>query len=782
MKNLGAYFIEPETNIATHGFQLVSYLRRTFRVEKDVRKATLRMTACGLYKGYLNGMLVTDQVFMPGFTYYTKRLQYQTYEVTSLIQQGVNVIAVVLGDGWYRGKIGVGSKRYFYGEKTKLAAVLEVFFADGSQQTLTTDESWKAIQYGPLRKSDWKDGEIYDARLELSGWQEAGYDDRAWHAVVPASYPGDLVLSEGEPILEHERFTPEIIITPDGSTVLDFKQNLFGYVTFSVTGKRSHTVKLTHGETLDEHGNFTLKNLRFELGPFQGQGLLQEISYTLKDGMQHYKPSFTAMGFRYVKLENWPEPVLPENFTAVAVYSDMDEIGHFACSDPAINRLVENTKWSQKSNFMDIPTDCPTRERAGWSGDIAAFCATGSYLMNTERFLAKWLKDLALQQRADGCVGSIIPSVGMPSFVDGSAGWADAAVIVPYTLYQFYGSRDVLCDQYDSMKKWLGFLENRAKKSRFLNRLRRNPYRDYIIDTGYHWGEWLEPGHVMALDAVRNFFFPDAEVATAYYGYVSKLMSDIAAILGKSTDAERYGALSENIKTAYRYTFTNDGLVQSRRQCRYVRPVALDLLPEADKVKNVARLNQMVIDNDYKIGTGFLTTPFILPVLTDYGYVETAYKMVENRERPGWLYEVDHGATTIWENWNGIDDKGVPTNSFNHYAFGAVTGWFFSRVAGITPLAAGFKRVQIKPVPGGSLTHADCRYQSASGLIISSWKRAGDDFSLSIEVPVETHIHLPDGAMYQVSPGQYGFSCGLDAVGQDDHGRSLVWRVPGQAG
>ncbi len=761
MQNIDDFFIEPEGRINKKEYQPASYLRKVFSVEKEISRAGLSITACGLYKGYLNGLPITDQVFMPGFTYYTKRVQYQTYDVTSLLRGGVNVIAVVLGDGWYRGKIGISSKRYFYGEKTKLAVVLDIFFTDGSQETITTDKTWKATQDGPIRKSDWKDGEIYDARQELLGWTDPDYDDSDWHTVFSASYigEGEVVTSEGEQILEHERLTPDVITTPDGSTVLDFKQNLFGYVEFSVTGKRGHEVKLTHGETLDEDGNFTLKNLSPELDIFSS--LRQEVAYTLKEGPQHYKPSFTAQGFRYVKLENWPEDVTPANFTAIAVYSDMDETGYFECSNPDINRLVENTKWSQKSNFMDIPTDCPTRERAGWSGDIAAFCATGSYLMNTYKFLAKWMEDLTLQQRGDGCVASIIPSVGMPSLVDGSAGWADAALIIPYTLYQFYGNAEILVEQYDSMKKWLKFLENRAKKSRLLNRVRRNPYREYVIDTGYHWGEWLEPGHVMALDAMKNWLAPDAEVATAYYAYSSRLLSEIAETLGKRDDAERYQALSENIKTAYRYTFTKDGLVDSRRQCRYVRPVALDLLPESDKVKNVERLNRRVIENGYKIGTGFLTTPFILSVLTDYGYVDTAYKLAENRERPGWLYEVDKGATTIWENWNGLDERGVPRDSFNHYAFGSVTGWFFSRVAGITPLEAGFKKIQIKPTPGGSLTYAKCRYKSAAGLIISSWQKQSHEFTLSINVPTEASVHMPDGTTHQVSKGDHTFTCRL---------------------
>jgi len=489
----------------------------------------------------------------------------------------------------------------------------------------------------------------------------------------------------------------------------------------------------------------------------------QEVHYTLKDGTQTYKPHFSAQGFRYVKLDNWPETVKSENFTSIAVYSAMNEIGHFTCSDPDINQLVKNSTWSQKGNFMDIPTDCPTRERAGWTGDISAFCQTGSYLMNTDKFLSKWLKDLALQQTEDGRVASIVPDVGMPSFMDGSAGWADAAITVPYNLYRMYGNKQVLYDQYDSMVSWVSFMQERAKKTRFRNRFKKNPYKDFVIDTGYHWGEWLEPGHVMGKDVVNNVLFgSDPEVATAYFAYSSGLLAEIADVLGKTEDAQKYKTLSEKIKEAYRYTFTKDGMVESKRHCRFVRPVALNMLPETEKKKIVAKLNQMVIDNEYKIGTGFLTTPFILGVLTDYGYAETAYKMVDNKQRPGWLYEVQNGATTIWENWNGIDEDRVPRDSFNHYTFGAVTGWFFSHVAGIQPLEPGFKKVRIQPYPGGNLSHVKCSYQSSAGLISSAWKIEGSELLLNIEVPTDTEVFMPDGTTHQVAKGKYEFKCSMN--------------------
>lgn len=760
MVSLEEYFIEPEKCINKKKFQPVSYLRRKFSLVKEISKAELNITALGLYKGYINGKAISDQIFMPGFTYYKKRVQYQTYDVTSLLKKGLNVISVMLGDGWYRGKIGIFSKRYFYGEKTKLSAVLNVNFVDGTTDTITTDNRWNATQNGPILKSDWKDGEVYDARRELIGWTELDYDDSNWHEIYQGVYNGAIDPSEGEKILEHERFTPEILKTPDGSTVLDFKQNLFGYVEFTVSGKSGHKVKLTHGEALDENGNFTLKNL-IANGLLGARGTFQEIKYILKDGIQTYKPNFTAHGFQYVKIENWPEEVKVENFTSIAIYSDMEQLGSFECSNPLVNQLVSNSRWSQKSNFMDIPTDCPQRERAGWTGDIACYSSTATYLMNVNKFLAKWLKDVALQQTEEGCIASIVPDVGLPSFADGAAGWADAVIIIPYVLYQAYGNEKILEDQYESMVKWMSFLEGRAKKTHSSRWLKKNPYKNYTIDYGFHWGEWQEPGRPMSTDAIKGFFKPDFEVATAYYAHSAYLMAKIAAILGKSEDAENYSTLFENVKKAYRYNYTSNGIVNSNRQCKYIRPVAFGLISEEEKIVNITKLNELIKENNYKIGTGFLTTPYVLQMLSDYNFVETAYNLLENTERPSWLYEVKKGATTIWENWNGIDDKGKPTDSFNHYLMGSVIGFLFSHVAGIRSLEPGYNKVSIKPLPGGSFKFVNCIYRSVTGLIESAWKIEGSKFILNVEVPVDAEIHLPDGTVYYVSKGKHVFSCTL---------------------
>lgn len=753
-------FIEPERRApAKRKFPPASYIRRSFYCKKDVRSAQLKITALGLHRTFINGNPVTKELFLPGWTYYPGRLQYHEFDVTGHIGKGENVIGSILGDGWYRGTVGFRSIRNHYGRKTSLSAVLRIEYLDGTMDYVVSDPSWKATQNGPLRKSDWQEGDIYDVRRELEGWNSPGFEDTDWHHVLRSRYEGKIVEFEGESNLEQEVFHPEVIRTPDGSTVLDFKQNMFGYIHFTVTGAAGHCARILHGEVLDAEGNFTTRNLILEESLLKHTRPFQEVRYILKDGQQTYKPIFSAQGFRYAKLIDWPEEVQPENFTGIAVYSDLKETGAFQCSHAGINQLVSNTHWSLKGNFMDIPTDCPSRERAGWTGDIQAFCETGSYLRNTYRFLSRWLKDLSVQQTENGCVASIVPDVGMPSFIDGSAGWGDAAVIVPYKLYKMYGDTRVLREQYDSMKAWVSFCENRAKKASLRSFFRRDPCSQYIVDTGYHWGEWLEPGHSMARDAIKNFFIADAEVATAYFAYSAKLLSRIATVLGKTDDAMRYRILFERIQEAYYQTFTEEGLVVSQRQCRYVRPLALGLLHPEDRKRNAEILNRMVIANDYRIGTGFLTTPHILSVLTDHGYTETAYRMAENEQKPGWLYPISKGATTIWENWNGVDEHGVPRDSMNHYTFGSITGWFFSRVAGIRPMRPGFRQVCIRPMPGGSLTHVDCMFESSYGTIRSQWRIDKGQFRLEVDVPVDARIFLPDGTVHQVQPGSYRYSC-----------------------
>ena len=723
-----------------------SVLSRSFTLEKQPAEGRLYITAHGLYRVLVNGRQVTDAVLLPGCTNYHDRLQVQSWDVGELLTAGDNEIQVTLGDGWFRGRVGVNGTRNVYGTRLALLAQLEVSATGGRSVACVTDEGWRASRDGPIRENDLKDGVRADARRALAQWHDVAVRDHGYDQLVGMDAP---------PVREHEQFTPEVLTTPDGSTVLDFGQNMAGYVSFSVAGERGHSVKLTHGETLDEHGNFTMKNLMLDLGG--AEPLRQEVHYTLAGGeREQFTPPFTFHGFRYVLLENWPEPVQPEHFAAHAIYSDLEQIGGFSCSNDLVNQLVHNALWSQKSNFVDIPTDCPQRERAGWTGDIQVFSRTGSYLMDTAAFLRKWLRDLAVQQREDGMVYNITPDAGMTSpilrLLEGSAGWGDAAVVVPWVLWKMYGDRSVLEDQWESMKAWVDYQAGRARKTHWVRWFKPNPYRRYTWDTKYHWGEWLEPDTPLrkaTAGIFRRIIFSEPEVATAYFAYSSGLLAEIAGELGRHEEADHYRELAENARNAYRYNFTRKGRIRSDRQCRYVRPVALDLLNDEEKQAAVSELAELVAENDYRIGTGFLTTPYICRTLTDWGHADAAYRMVEQTSIPGWLYPVTKDATTIWETWTGIDEHNVPSASLNHYTYGAVVSWFLDSVVGIRPHpgSPGFAHFVLTPTPDGGLTNAVGSYHSVRGLITSAWKREGGSIRFSFTIPANTtaQVILPCG-------------------------------------
>ncbi|EOR28224.1 alpha-L-rhamnosidase [Clostridium sartagoforme AAU1] len=745
-------WINPEKEIDSNIQYPASYLRKEFCLDKAVKKARLYITSCGVYEAWINGKRVGDQVLTPGATNYDKRLQYQTYDVTELIDLKQNVLGVILGDGWFRGRVGNYGWRNIYGTGLLLLAQLEIELLDGETITIVTDENWKTTKEGPIRLSDLQDGENYDARYDIEGWNKSNFKDAYWDKVNVGSYKYDILIgSNSVPIREKESFNPIILRTPDGNTVLDFGQNLSGYVKFRVSGKGGSTVTLVHGETLDQNGNFTIEHLNNTSRPKE-RPLKQEINYTLRGKeLEEFKPHFTVHGFRYVLVKNWTEEVKAENFEAVAIYSDMMETGEFECSNNMINKLVKNTLWSEKSNFIDVPTDCPQRERAGWTGDAQVFARTGSTLMNTATFFTKWMKDVAIQQHSNGMICNISPSVGVEKdkamkFVEGSAGWGDAAVIIPWTMWKVYGDKRILEEQWDSMKAWVDYEANCAKKTHWSRIFKKNPYRKYTWDTKFHWGEWAEPASkdFKGENVGKQVVFSVPEVATAYFAYSSGLLAECAEALGKKDEAERYRALSKNAKCAYIYNFTNNGDIGSSRQCLYVRPVALGLLPKEKMKPAIDKLSKLVEENNYNIGTGFLSTPFICKVLCDFGHIETAYKLVEQTSHPSWLYPITKGATTIWEHWDGVNEENVPRESLNHYSYGAIVGWFFQYVAGIDidEKSTGYKTFVIAPRPGGTLTSASAKYISLYGEIKSSWEINNNKFSMKVQIPPNTSAKI----------------------------------------
>ena len=629
-----ARWIDPELPHEKAERQPASVLRRAFTLE-ETENAVLYITCHGLYEARLNGRRVGDFVLAPGVGDYTKRLTVQAYAVSELLRKGENELTVTLGDGWYRGNNGIDGISCLYGEDLALLCQLEL---DG-KPVLCSDESWQASQEGPTRLNDLEKGEEYDARRERIA---------SWHGVTVRQFGyTNLAPTESVPILEQERFPGKLLTTPNGETVLDFGQNLAGYTELRLTAKAGQKITLWHGETLDENGNFTQKN--YDPGDRnKNGGIPQRLDYICKDGENVWKPRFSIFGFRYAKVETEID-LTDAAFTAVAVYSQMPQTGFFSCGNADVNQLFRNSLWSMRSNFCDIPTDCPTRERAGWTGDAGAFTPTAVYLMDCYPVLRKWLGECRLAQGTDGLVLNIAPkndAGGMISnMLQGSAGWGDACVLVPWALYQAYGRREILEENYDMMCRWLGYCEKRAGKTRPHNLL--NPYHKYLVDQGFHFGEWCQPD-VDNTDAMKKtMMFGAPEVATAYYFRSASLLSRIAGILGRPEDEKRFREIAENARLAYRRCCLKNGQIKSDRQCEYVRPIAFGLL-DGDEVQAAAdALNELVVKNGYHLNTGFLSTPDLCRVLAENGHANTAYMLLLQTDCPGWLYAVKKGATTI---------------------------------------------------------------------------------------------------------------------------------------
>ena len=713
-----------------------SYLRRVFTAPAG--SARLYITAMGLYAAWLNGVRVGDMVLAPGSFTGDKHLGVQTYDVTGLMRAGENELLIALGDGWHRSTSGVDGCRNLFGDTLGVLFQLEV---DG-RAVCVSDGAMQATQKGPIRQNDLQQGEVYDARLEgeLTGW----------HSVKTAANTLLLTGMNTVPIREQEAFPGRLFTAPNGETVVDFGQNQAGYVEMTLTAHAGQKVKLTCGETLDENGNFTQENFQDRARHSEG-GTAQLLELICKEGANHFKPSFTIMGFRYAKVETDAD-LSGAVFTAHAVYSDMAVTGEFTCGSSAVNQLVQNSIWSQKGNFCDIPTDCPTRERAGWTGDMGVFIDTGLTLMDCYPVVEKWLEECRLNQYPDGRMANIAPPNGRPSFMTPmlcmSAGWGDAAILVPFALYRRTGDRKILADNYEMMQKWYAFLLGRAQQT--TDEQQTGEYAKYTVLNGLDYGEWCEPG-VTPQQAMMN---PRKSVGTAYLAYSGRVLAQVADALGKAEDAARYRDIADKAKKAYRAAFTENGAIHSDRQCEYVRAIQFALLDEGESQAAADALNALVAQNGCHLNTGFLSTPFLCGVLARYGHVDTAYRLLLQPDAPGWLYAVSKGATTVWETWTGIDDAGCPHDSLNHYSYGAICGWLFGGVCGIR-LAGG--ALTIAPTPHKSLGHAKAVYRSPVGTIESGWRYDGDTVVYTFTIPANmtANVTLPDGRKLLLQPGTH---------------------------
>ena len=701
----------------------VDCFRKTFAAV-GVQKARLYITACGLYEARLNGARIGDVVLAPGITDYRKRVQYQTYDVTALVREGENELTVQLADGWYRGSTGAWGIRNQYGTVTKLLAQLELTRADGGVQTVCTDRSWDWSDDGPIRFADNKDGEVVDACRTPSYCHKARVTR---HPVVPTA-------SDNVPVTEHERLKAKRVITPAGKTVLDFGQNIAGYVAFSLEARAGQTIRLRFGELLDGEGEFTQKNIQLSRKNFTTP--LQQVCYTCREGWNEYRTTFAIFGFQYILVET-DVPFAAEDFTAIAIYSDLERTGWFESSNRLLNKFVENTVWSAKNNHADLPTDCPTRERHGWSGDAQIFCPTASFLFDYLPFAKKYLNDLYDWQKKNGCLPQIAPEGGTDFYMasmNGSVGWADAGVLMPYALWKQYGDSGVLQSYLPGMRRYARFMQRRC--GRWYPTARRTGLRGeekrYLSNAGQAYGEWAEPESVHHM-TWKDCAVPHPEVATAYTAHVMDCMAEIEAALGNAQQAEGYRAFAAGCRRSYQALRETPAYsLDTDRQAQLVRPLAFGLLNGEQEKFAKKRLLLALEHFGWRVGTGFLSTPLILDVLARID-IEAAYRLLENEEMPGWLFMPKNGATTVWEAWEGTATKQGGIASLNHYSKGAVCRWLFDTMCGIH--VDGENHFTIAPRPGGRLTHAKASYTSVYGRVESGWERTEAGYAYTVTVP-----------------------------------------------
>ena len=695
--------------------------RRQWTAEKTIAKAELQITALGIYHAEINGQRVSDFVLAPGWTSYDHRLQVQAYDVTGLLQKE-NDLRVTVGRGWFRspmpGWLNSEDKQRRLNQPCGLIASLEIRYTDGTEETILTDESWQWANSRVLF-SEIYDGETCDARMAPTDWQP----------VKPLAWSKDILIpQEGEPIRETERIAAKRIFkTPQGDTVVDFGQEVTGYVEITLSAHAGDEVLFDHAEVQDKDGNWYNENYR---------AAKAQAKYICREGQQTWHPELTFFGFRYIRLLSWPGEAKAENFTAIAVHSDMKRTGWLKSGSAELNQLFSNIVWGQRGNFLDVPTDCPQRdERLGWTGDAQVFIKTASYLFDTERFFRKWLHDMAADQRESGEVGQVIPDL-MPEGPS-SAAWGDAATICPWQVYQTYGDKAVLKDQFECMRKWVDFIGSVTKTP--------NLWTDH-----FHFGDWL------GLDAPSGSYKGSSRedfIASAFYAHSAELVVKAGKLLGK--DVSAYEKLHQNIVAAFRKTFP-----EYKTQTEHVLAVHFGLAENPQKTADA--LADMVKADGVQLRTGFVGTPYILHVLSQYGHADLAWSLVLRREYPGWLYPVTKGATTIWEHWDGIKPDGSfwskDMNSFNHYSYGAVADWVFEQAAGIRHAEdkPGFEELIYAPQPDARLGWLQARLDTRHGTVSALWVCQEDGIRYELETPVHTKVCL-NGKEAWVNPGKYTF-------------------------
>jgi alpha-L-rhamnosidase len=724
-------------------------VRREFTVTAPVRRARLYVSAHGVHETEINGVRVGDDILSPGWTVYGERLRYYTHDVTDLLAAGQNAIGAWLGDGWYRGRMGFnGGYRNLYGTDVSLIAQLEVEYDDGRVDTVATDESWTA-SFGPILESGLYDGETYDARAEQPGWSSAEFDGAGWTPVAIAERDtSTLVAPEGPPVRCTEELAPVAVTrSASGAYILDFGQNLVGRLSLLVDGPAGTTITLRHAEVLQD-GELYTRPLR----------LAASTDTLVLDGAgeRRWEPRFTIHGFRFAEVSGLPGELAPGSVVAKVYHSDLERTGWFESSDPLVNRLHENVRWSMRGNFVDIPTDCPQRdERLGWTGDLQVFAPTAAFLYDVSGMLGSWLKDVAVEQLPDGTVPWYVPVIpGGDSWtpIDPGAVWGDVAVLTPWTLYERFGDTGILEQQYESAKAWVDLADRLAGD-------------DHLWNEGKQLGDWLDPAAPPEdpAAALTDRYL----VATAYFAWSTRRLAETARVIGRDTDAAHYEALAAAVREAFiAEYFEESGRMTSDAQTAYALAIQFGLIPDDTERASVARarVGELVHAAGNRIATGFAGTPVISDALTTAGTVDIAYDLLLERECPSWLYTVLQGGTTIWERWDsqrpdGSINPGEMT-SFNHYALGAVADWMHRVVAGISPASAGYREILVKPQPGGGLTSASARHLTPYGELSISWVLDTDGLTVDLVVPTGStaRVELPGREPFAVASGVHRFA------------------------
>ena len=699
------------------------------RLDKKVKKAVLSVSAIGLYRAFINKKRVGDEVLTPYFTDYSKRVQYQTYDISDMTEENFE-LSFICAEGWAVGEMW---GRNNYGKNISLIYSLDIVFEDNSSAVYVSDENTK-VRTSHIITSSIYHGETVDMTAEKKELGNACIDTEVRTALVP---------NEGEKVVEQERIVPAAVFeTKCGEKVIDFGQNMAGYVEITISGKRGDVIELSHAEVLDKDGNFYTKNLR---------AAKQKNTYILSgNGIEVFKPTFTWQGFRYVRIDKFPDrEINPDDIRAVVIHSDIKKRSSFICGNKKINQLYHNVIWGQKSNFIDIPTDCPQRdERVGWLGDAQVFVRTAAINYDVERFFEKWLCDLALGQREDGGVYKTVPTFNADTAARDekgiSAGWADAAVICPWEIYMAYGNKKILLNQFESMKKWVDYMRNAGDE-------------EFLWLGGDHFGDWL------ATDSEEDSYqgaTPFDYIASAYFAYSTSLLIKAGKTLGY--DMEEYGKLYKNIVSAFRERFTENGLPVPQTQTAYALAICFDLC--SDKAAAAEGLNRLIHENGTRLSTGFIGTPYLLYALSECGYSKTAFDLLFQENLPSWLYQVNHNATTMWEHWDGIKEDGSfwsdDMNSYNHYAYGAVFSWIFEVAGGIqrSENGAGYKEVIINPHPDKRMEFLKTEIDTKFGKISSHWYYGIDgNIHFEFEIPdgICAKIILPGGISQNVTGGKY---------------------------